>query len=66
MASILCQTDGSERRRANQTGTGAFFRVIPYGLMVGLATLSFGYAVFAMGMGALRYWRGTAPGAAWP
>jgi citrate/tricarballylate utilization protein len=44
-----------------QTGVGAFFRVIPYGLMVGMAGLSFGFALLAMGMGALRYWRGTAP-----
>lgn len=46
-----------------QTGTGAFFRVIPYWLMTGLATVTFGYGLFAMAMGALRYWRATAPGA---
>ena len=45
-----------------QTGVGAFFRVIPYWLMTGMASLSFGFAIFAMGMGAIRYWRGTAPG----
>ncbi|MCU0946611.1 MAG: tricarballylate utilization 4Fe-4S protein TcuB [Rubritepida sp.] len=49
-----------------QTGTGAFFRVIPYWLMTGLATLTFGYALFAMAMGARRYWRATAPGAGLP
>jgi citrate/tricarballylate utilization protein len=49
-----------------QTGTGAFFRVIPYWLMVGMAGLSFGWGLFAMGVGASRYWRGTAPGAGLP
>ncbi|WP_424811635.1 tricarballylate utilization 4Fe-4S protein TcuB [Roseococcus sp. YIM B11640] len=45
-----------------QTGTGAFFRVIPYWLMTGMAGLTFGYAIVAMTMGAIRFWRGTAPG----
>ena len=45
-----------------QTGTGAFFRVIPYGLMVGLASLTFGWAVLAVGVASWRYWRATAPG----
>ncbi len=45
-----------------QTGTGAFFRVIPYWLMTGMAGLTFGYALLAMTAGAVRYWRGTAPG----
>jgi citrate/tricarballylate utilization protein len=45
-----------------QTGTGAFFRVIPYWLMTGIAGLTFGFGLLAMGMGAARYWRGTAPG----
>ncbi|MDB5412497.1 MAG: signal transduction protein [Rubritepida sp.] len=44
-----------------QTGTGAFFRVVPYWLMSGMATLSFGYAILAMTVGGVRYWRGTAP-----
>jgi citrate/tricarballylate utilization protein len=44
---------------APQTGTGAFFRIIPYGLMVSLAGLTFGYAVLAMAMGARNYWRET-------
>jgi len=44
---------------APQTGTGAFFRIIPYWLMVSLATLSFSYGVVAMAMGARNYWRET-------
>ena len=46
-----------------QRGTGAFFRVIPYWLMTGLATLTFGWAVLALAIGSWRYWRGTASGA---
>jgi citrate/tricarballylate utilization protein len=42
-----------------QTGTGAFFRIIPLWLINLLAGGSFGFAVLAMAMGALRYWRGT-------
>lgn len=43
-----------------QTGVGAFFRVIPYWLIMLLAGGSFGYALVALAMGGLRYWRGTA------
>ncbi|WP_209443281.1 tricarballylate utilization 4Fe-4S protein TcuB [Falsiroseomonas frigidaquae] len=42
-----------------QTGTGAFFRIIPLWLINLLAGGSFGFAVVAMAMGAIRYWRGT-------
>jgi citrate/tricarballylate utilization protein len=42
-----------------QTGTGAFFRVIPLWLINTLAGASFGYAILALAMGAIRYWRGT-------
>jgi len=42
-----------------QTGTGAFFRIIPLWLINLLAGASFGFAVVAMAMGAIRYWRGT-------
>ncbi|MCW8084389.1 tricarballylate utilization 4Fe-4S protein TcuB [Sabulicella glaciei] len=44
-----------------QTGTGAFFRVIPYTVMVNLASLTFGWAIVAMILSSWRYWRGTAP-----
>ena len=44
---------------AAQTGTGAFFRIVPYWLIMLLAGGSFGYALLAMGMGAARYWRAT-------
>jgi citrate/tricarballylate utilization protein len=46
-----------------QRGTGAFFRIIPLWLINLLAGASFLYAIVAMAMGGLRYWRGTAFGA---
>jgi citrate/tricarballylate utilization protein len=46
-----------------QRGAGAFFRIIPLWLINLLAGLSFGYAILAMTMGGIRYWRGTAFGA---
>jgi citrate/tricarballylate utilization protein len=42
-----------------QRGTGAFFRVIPMWLINLLAGSTFLFALVAMGMGALRYWRAT-------
>ncbi len=47
-----------------QTGTGAFFRVIPYWLMTGMASLTFGWAVLAIAVASWRYWRATAPSGA--
>ncbi len=44
---------------SSQTGTGAFFRVIPLWLINTLAGGSFGFAILAMTMGGIRYWRGT-------
>jgi len=41
-----------------QTGTGAFFRIIPLWLINLLAGASFLFAIVAMGVGAMRYWRG--------
>jgi citrate/tricarballylate utilization protein len=46
-----------------QRGTGAFFRIIPLWLINLLAGASFGFAIVAMAMGGLHYWRGTAFGA---
>jgi citrate/tricarballylate utilization protein len=46
-----------------QTGQGAFFRIIPLWLINLLAGATFGYAILAMTMGGIRYWRGTAGGA---
>jgi citrate/tricarballylate utilization protein len=38
-------------------GPGAFYAVVPYGVMVSVAGLSFGYAVLALVMGLRNYWR---------
>jgi len=45
-----------------QTGIGAFFRIIPLWLINLLAGATFLYAIVAMTMGGIRYWRGTAGG----
>jgi len=42
-----------------QTGTGAFFRIIPLWLINLLAGASFLFAIVAMGVGAMRYCCGT-------
>jgi citrate/tricarballylate utilization protein len=46
-----------------QTGTGAFFRIIPLWLINILASVTFIFAIVAMIMGGVRYWHGTASGA---
>jgi len=40
-------------------GPGAFYRVIPWWLMTLLAALCFGFALIALTVGGIRYWRGT-------
>jgi citrate/tricarballylate utilization protein len=40
-----------------QTGPGAFYRVIPWWLMVLLAGGTFAFALVALGMGARNFWR---------
>jgi len=42
-----------------QRGAGAFFRVVPHWLMISLGVLTFGFALFAMAMGARSYWNAT-------
>ncbi|HWS74805.1 MAG TPA: tricarballylate utilization 4Fe-4S protein TcuB [Quisquiliibacterium sp.] len=43
---------------------GDFYQVLPHGLMVGMFAPVFGFAVVALAMGARRFWRAQAPGAA--
>lgn len=38
-------------------GEGAFYAVIPHGMMVWTAGITFGWAVLAIGVGLARYWR---------
>lgn len=42
---------------------GDFYRVFPHNLMVGLFAPVFGFAVLALGIGVVRFWRAQAPGA---
>lgn len=42
-------------------GPGSFYAVVPYEVMVSVAGLSFGYAVFALAMGLRRYWKAAGP-----
>ncbi|WP_240756717.1 tricarballylate utilization 4Fe-4S protein TcuB [Roseicella aquatilis] len=44
---------------APQTGPGAFYRIMPLWLLNGLAGSTFLFALLALTMGAIRYWRGT-------
>jgi len=43
------------------TGPGAFYRVVPFGVMSAGAMLSLGFALLAIGIGVRRFWRATAP-----
>ncbi len=40
-----------------RTGPGAFYAVIPHGVMASLGLLTFGWAVLAMALGARSFWR---------
>ena len=40
-----------------QTGPGAFYRIMPWGLMVGFAGVTFVYALLALAMGFRNFWR---------
>lgn len=47
---------------AAHTGVGAFYAVIPYGVMVTIGLVTFGYALVALGVGYARFRRDTAAG----
>ncbi|MDH3665619.1 MAG: tricarballylate utilization 4Fe-4S protein TcuB [Paracoccaceae bacterium] len=46
----------------NHRGPGAFYAVIPYGVMVTLGGLTFGWAAVAMALGAWSFWRAAGGG----
>ncbi|MCH8952712.1 MAG: tricarballylate utilization 4Fe-4S protein TcuB [Proteobacteria bacterium] len=48
---------------ASHGGPGAFYAVIPWGVMAGLGGLTFGWAVLAMALGARSFWRASGGGA---
>ena len=43
---------------------GNFYAVFPHGLMVAVFGAAFAFAVFALGVSAVRFWRGQSPGPA--
>lgn len=45
-----------ERLFGVHRGPGSFYSVVPYDVMVWVATLTFGFAVLALGMGLRNYW----------
>lgn len=47
-------------------GEGAFYAVIPHGVMVALGSLTFGWAIAAMALGVRSYWRSIGGGAVTP
>ena len=47
---------GPTALRAHE-GPGAFYKVVPHGLMVVLFGLAFAYAIFAMALACRRFWR---------
>ena len=63
LAAVLLLTFGLQDPQiifATHAGEGAFYRVIPYNAMVWPFGLVFAFAIFAMLMGGVRYWRATA------
>ncbi|NEV64556.1 tricarballylate utilization 4Fe-4S protein TcuB [Thiorhodococcus minor] len=49
---------------SRQTGSGAFYRVLPWSWMVVLGLLPLAWSVFSIGISLRRYWRATATAAA--
>lgn len=43
-------------------GPGGFYAIFPHGLMVGLFAPVFAFALLALGMGLVRFWRDVSPG----
>ncbi len=42
-----------------------FYEVVPYGAMVGVASVTFGFSLLALGIGFARFWRDTGGGTPW-
>ncbi|PZU06492.1 tricarballylate utilization 4Fe-4S protein TcuB [Sphingomonas sp.] len=45
-----------------QSGTGAFYRILPWAVMAGLAGAAFLFALLALTVAGVRFWRDTASG----
>jgi citrate/tricarballylate utilization protein len=55
-------TQPAETLYGAHEGPGAFYVLIPYGVMLAVAGASFGFAMIAMAVGVVRFWRGTGSG----
>ncbi|MGH6975918.1 MAG: tricarballylate utilization 4Fe-4S protein TcuB [Stellaceae bacterium] len=65
LASVLLLTAGLQQPSivyGPHTGAGAFYAVIPVGVMITVGLATFGYALFALAAGYVRFWRDTAGG----
>ena len=65
LAGVLLLTTGLQAPSAvyePHTGVGAFYAVIPLGVMIAVGLATFGYAVLALAMGTARFWRDTGAG----
>jgi citrate/tricarballylate utilization protein len=54
---ILSMLLAGEAMSQMHRGPGAFYAVIPYGVMAWTGTITFGWAVLAIAVGVARYWR---------
>ncbi|RED34467.1 citrate/tricarballylate utilization protein [Rhodopseudomonas thermotolerans] len=59
---LVLSTGSTAMLFAADAREGAFYRVLPWPAMAGLAGATFGWAVIAITLATLRYWRTVAPG----
>lgn len=59
---ILTMLSRADAVYDTHVGAGAFYAVIPMGLMVAVAGVAFGFALVAMAAGVVRFWHGTGSG----
>jgi citrate/tricarballylate utilization protein len=59
---LAAQLAGQRPLFSPQTGPGAFYRILPWSVMAGLAGASFLFAILALVMGGLRFWKDIAGG----
>lgn len=53
---------GSSTVFAARSGAGSFYAVVPYAVMVSVASATVGFSLLALAMGGIRFWRGTGGG----
>ncbi len=62
LAGFLLLALGLRGTLASPPAAADFYAVFPHGLLAWVFTLSFAWALLALGSGALRFWRGLEPG----